>query len=117
MPGLARKVLICAAVDGLVLQPLHSKKDQQRTSPLIKIKYGTASVSQTSRDSVPELPSPDSSFEAFGIVGQSLRSSATLCDVVTDFLQVSLPSFDTATSSLLPAASKSPRFAVNPSMS
>ncbi|KAK3491381.1 SacI homology domain-containing protein [Neurospora crassa] len=69
MPGLARKVLICAAVDGLVLQPLHSKKDPQRNSPLIKIKYGTASVSQTSRDSVPELSSPDSFFEAFGIVG------------------------------------------------
>ncbi|KAK3403149.1 SacI homology domain-containing protein [Sordaria brevicollis] len=69
MPGLARKVLVCAAVDGLILQPLHSKKDQQRPSPLIKIKYGTASVSHASRDSVPELSDPDSSFEAFGIVG------------------------------------------------
>ena len=80
MPGLARKVLVCAAVDGLILQPLYSKKDPQRASPLVKIKYGTASVSQTSKDSVPELSNPDSTFEAFGIVGQSLRGPGTVCD-------------------------------------
>ncbi|KAK3684744.1 SacI homology domain-containing protein [Podospora appendiculata] len=69
MPGLARKVVICAAVDGLILQPLASKKDQ-RSSPLVKIKYGDASISSMSRDSAPDISkSNNSSFEAFGIVG------------------------------------------------
>lgn len=76
MPGLARKVLICAAVDGLVLQPLNSRKDQQqqRPSPLspVRIKYGDASIGPAPRDAassdVSALP-PNSSFEAFGIVG------------------------------------------------
>ncbi|KXX83141.1 Phosphatidylinositide phosphatase SAC2 [Madurella mycetomatis] len=77
MPGLARKVIICAAVDGLVLHPFNSRKDQphQRTSssPLapIRIKYGDASISAIPRDAAPDplsLP-PGSSFEAFGIVG------------------------------------------------
>lgn len=79
MPGLARKVIICAAVDGLVLHPFNSRKDQphQRTSssPLapIRIKYGDASISAIPRDAAPDplsLP-PGSSFEAFGIVGMS----------------------------------------------
>jgi len=68
MPGLARKVIICAAVDGLVLQPLHSKKDQ-RSSPLVRIKYGDASVSTLSKDAGADLSKPNSSFEAFGIIG------------------------------------------------
>ncbi|KAK3360019.1 SacI homology domain-containing protein [Lasiosphaeria hispida] len=68
MPGLARKVIICAAVDGLVLQPLVSKKEQ-RSSPLVGIKYGDASVFTISRDAAPDTSGPNSSFEAFGIVG------------------------------------------------
>jgi hypothetical protein len=82
MPGLARKVIICAAADGLVLHPLNAKKDQQqqqqRSSSLapIRIKYGDASISAISRDAAPDLSSlpPDSSFEAFGIVGRSCPS-------------------------------------------
>ncbi|KAK4242525.1 SacI homology domain-containing protein [Achaetomium macrosporum] len=73
MPGLARKVIICAAVDGLVLHPLNSRKDQQGcASPLapIRIKYGDASISTVARDaSLSSSQSPNSSFEAFGIVG------------------------------------------------
>ena len=80
MPGLARKVLICAAVDGLVLHPLNSRKDQpqqtaqqQRSSPApapIRIRYGDASISTLPRDSaVPDTGSPAPSFEAYGIVG------------------------------------------------
>ncbi|KAH8893431.1 hypothetical protein GQ53DRAFT_718170 [Thozetella sp. PMI_491] len=69
MPGLARKVIICAAVDGLILQPLAPKKEDQRPYAPVKIKYGDALISQVSRDSVPELTKPNSSFEAFGIVG------------------------------------------------
>ncbi|KAH6854320.1 SacI homology domain-containing protein [Chaetomium sp. MPI-CAGE-AT-0009] len=75
MPGLARKVIICAAVDGLVLHPFNSRSiDQQQRSvalPPIRIKYGDASISPAPRDSAPDPASlpPDSSFEAFGIVG------------------------------------------------
>jgi hypothetical protein len=76
MPGLARKVIICAAVDGLVLHPLNSKKDQQqpRSSalPPVRIKYGDASsIATIPRDAAPDLSSlpPNGSFEAFGIVG------------------------------------------------
>lgn len=75
MPGLARKVLICAAVDGLVLHPLGSKREQGQRSPpnaLTKVRYGDASISTiSSRDAGggADLSQPNSSFEAFGIVG------------------------------------------------
>jgi hypothetical protein len=67
MPGLARKVLISAAVDGLILQPLSSKKDQRPAAP-VKVKYGDATISNVSRDVSGPLK-PNASFESFGIVG------------------------------------------------
>jgi hypothetical protein len=81
MPGLARKIVICAAVDGLVLQPLNSKKGE-RLSPVVGIAYGDGSVAPVPRDSVPDLSSPNSSFEAFGIVG-----SLPPCDPLPTSLQ------------------------------
>jgi len=78
MPSLARKVIICAAVDGLILQPLNSRKDQQRPSPSFRIKYGDGSITSVSRDSLPDTSDPNSSFEAFGIVGLSCPSFARL---------------------------------------
>lgn len=87
MPGLARKVVICAAVDGLVLHPLNSRRDQsqqqqqqqqQRASSLapVRIKYGDASISNLSRDAASDPSSlpPDASFEAYGIVGNASPS-------------------------------------------
>lgn len=69
MPSsLARKVLIAAAVDGLIIQPLANKKEQ-KPSPPVKIRYGDATISFVSRDALPDLSVPNSSFEAFGIVG------------------------------------------------
>jgi len=68
MPGLARKIIICAAVDGLILHPINSRKDQ-RPAPPLKLKYGDASVSTISRDALPDTSKANSSFEAFGIVG------------------------------------------------
>lgn len=68
MSGLARKILICAAVDGLIIQPITSKKDQ-RPSPPLKLKYGDASVSTIGRDALPDTSKISSSFEALGIVG------------------------------------------------
>jgi hypothetical protein len=74
MPGLARKVVICAAVDGLILHPISSKKDQ-RPAPPIKIRYGDAALSTTSQDLAAEAAKPSPSFEAFGIVGKSMNES------------------------------------------
>ncbi|RYP02927.1 hypothetical protein DL764_005504 [Monosporascus ibericus] len=68
MPSLARKLLICAAVDGLILQPL-ATKSQQRPSQPVKIRYGDGTVSSISRDQVPDVSGSNSSFEAFGIIG------------------------------------------------
>lgn len=78
MPGLARKIIICAAVDGLVVHPLNSRgkdgqQSAQRTTPQspVRIKYGDASISTIAKDAAPDLSTlpPNSSFEAYGIVG------------------------------------------------
>lgn len=68
MSGLARKIVICAAADGLILQPLNSRKEQRLTPP-VKIKYGDVSISPASRDPSPDASKPNASFEAFGVVG------------------------------------------------
>ncbi|KAI1270081.1 SacI homology domain-containing protein [Xylariaceae sp. FL1019] len=70
MPGLARKLLICAAVDGLIIQPLASKG--QKTPVSAQVKYGgDATVRPVPRDQTLASTSskPNTSFEAFGIVG------------------------------------------------
>lgn len=71
MPFLARKLLICAAVEGIVLQPLTSKKDQsdQRPPLPLRLKYGDAAISSISRDQFASQSKSAPSFEAFGIVG------------------------------------------------
>ncbi|KAK4985074.1 hypothetical protein LTR66_007539 [Elasticomyces elasticus] len=66
MPGLVRKLLICAAVDGLLLQP-SSSKGQTTSTPSIKISYNT-NVITPSLSNGPEDKS-DTSLEAHGIVG------------------------------------------------
>ncbi|KAL2258417.1 hypothetical protein VTK26DRAFT_8280 [Humicola hyalothermophila] len=83
MPGLARKVIICAAVDGLVLHPLNSSnKRESRSSAAaffsspVRIKYGDASISPAPRSDTAaydlasfQQQQPDAWFEAYGIVG------------------------------------------------
>jgi len=74
MPGLARKFLVFAAVDGLIIQPLATKgaaKGQQRSVPPIKIKYSDATVTPVPRDQAATLSTspPKTSFEAFGVIG------------------------------------------------
>lgn len=68
MPGIARKLLIYAAVDGLVIQPLSSKG--QRPFQPLKIRYGDATISSVSREQAPDTTNTDSSFEAFGVIGK-----------------------------------------------
>lgn len=94
MPGLARKVIIYAAVDGLILQPLNSKKEQ-RVAPPVKIKYGDAAISNIS--SLPDTSKGTSSFEAFGIIGKSTLKYLAAASKSTSS-QVSSPSLSSATS-------------------
>ncbi|KJZ79664.1 hypothetical protein HIM_01133 [Hirsutella minnesotensis 3608] len=75
MPGVARKVIICAAIDGLIIQPLSTKG--QRASQPVRVRYGDSSVSAVPRDQVPDNGKPESSFEAFGIVGVITVSRST----------------------------------------
>lgn len=68
MPGLVRKLLVFAAVDGLILQPTAPKG--QRPAPSTKITY-------KDRHIVPINDAYDGEgsakgFEAFGIVGMRL---------------------------------------------
>jgi hypothetical protein len=66
MPGLVRKLLIYAAIDGLVLQPLVQKG--QKPAPALKVAYKGGSIGPILADG----PSPvqGKAFEAFGIVGK-----------------------------------------------
>ncbi len=66
MPGLVRKLVILAAVDGLILQP--STQRNQRAIPSLQIKYNTyeiaaAGVASQAKDET------IASFDAHGIVG------------------------------------------------
>lgn len=66
MPALARKLLVVAALDGLVLQPLGQKN--QRTGHAVRIDYKShkiSSLQESFRDGEP----PPVSFEAYGIIG------------------------------------------------
>ena len=65
MPGLVRKLLIFAAVDGLILQPIERG---QRPTPTTKIAYKDNGITQILKNES-EPAKPGNSFEAFGIVG------------------------------------------------
>ncbi len=67
MPGLARKLAIIAAVDGLILQPLAQRN--QRNFSAIQIDYKTHHIGPIEQDSYDQKQSY-ASFEAHGIVGK-----------------------------------------------
>lgn len=66
MPGLVRKILIFAAVDGLVLQPVAQRN--QRPTAATKIAYKDSTIGPVLKDSG-EAEKSGKSFEAFGVVG------------------------------------------------
>lgn len=73
MPSLVRKLLILAAVDGLVLQPLAPKG--QRPAPAAKIAYNDEdnnieSVVSHGVDNEGDGDGEGKYFEAFGVVGK-----------------------------------------------
>ncbi|KAK1468531.1 hypothetical protein CMEL01_00298 [Colletotrichum melonis] len=86
MPGIARKIIICAAVDGLIIQPFVTKG--QRPAQPVRIKYGDASISSAPREQIPDLSQPNSSFEAFGVIGLITVSRLSYLITITRRQQV-----------------------------
>ncbi|KPM35967.1 hypothetical protein AK830_g10596 [Neonectria ditissima] len=86
MPGVARKIIICAAIDGLIIQPLSSKG--QRPFQPVRIKYGDATLSSIPREQVPDTSKPDTSFEAFGVIGLITVSRLSYLVTITRRQQV-----------------------------
>ncbi|KAI0538809.1 SacI homology domain-containing protein [Xylaria digitata] len=89
MPGLARKLLICAAVDGLIIQPLATKGQTRNPTP-VKVKYGDATVTSAPRDqaTTPDSTPPNASFEAFGIIGLFIAARLSYLIAITGRQQV-----------------------------
>ncbi|KAK1700781.1 SacI homology domain-containing protein [Colletotrichum godetiae] len=86
MPGIARKIIICAAVDGLIIQPFVTKG--QRPAQPVRIKYGDASITPAPREQIPDLSQPNSSFEAFGVIGLITVSRLSYLITITRRQQV-----------------------------
>lgn len=68
MPGLVRKVLIFAAIDGLVLQPAPPRNHRPATEQAIKIAYRSNAIAPLLKDRRDEETAPPA-FEAHGIIG------------------------------------------------
>ncbi|KAL3953188.1 hypothetical protein ACCO45_013131 [Purpureocillium lilacinum] len=86
MPGIARKVIICAAIDGLIIQPLSSKG--QRPSLPVRVHFGDSTVSAVPWDQLPDISKPESSFEAFGVIGLITVSKLSYLVTITRRQQV-----------------------------
>ena len=46
MPGILRKFLIFAAVDGLILQPQHTHSHRQKSAAALRIEYGSSNITR-----------------------------------------------------------------------
>ena len=79
MTGVARKILICAVADGLILQPLSSKG--QRPPQPTKVKFGDSCITSTTRDQVPNTTTSESTFEALGIIDTITTQRISLASV------------------------------------
>ncbi|KAM3079389.1 hypothetical protein ACMFMG_005821 [Clarireedia jacksonii] len=85
MSGLVRKLLIFAAVDGLVLQPATQKG--QRPAPATKIAYNDKHIGPVLHDTQ-QLEGFSNGFEAFGIVGLLTVSKSSFLISITKREQV-----------------------------
>lgn len=68
MPGLVRKLLVIAALDGLVLQPLGQRN--QPTGKAVRIDYKSHNISSL-QEPFRNGERPTAFFEAYGIIGTS----------------------------------------------
>jgi hypothetical protein len=69
MPGLVRKLLIFAAVDGLVLQPAPPRNHKPATEQAIRLDYKSSKIGPLLKDRREEDTAP-STLEVHGIVGK-----------------------------------------------
>lgn len=77
MPGLMRKLLIFAAVDGLILQPAPPRNHKPATDQAIKIAYNNASIGPLMKNRRHE-DTAKGALEAHGIVGIVLIASTPM---------------------------------------
>lgn len=70
MPGIIRKLVIFAAVDGLVLQPW-TQRTQPTSLPSLEINYKTRRVTRTLHAENLEHVDSAQKLEAHGLIGQS----------------------------------------------
>jgi hypothetical protein len=70
MPALVRKLLIFAAVDGLILQPALHKSTRGSAEPAIKISYKGAAISPVLQD---KKNGGSSILEVHGIIGRAFQ--------------------------------------------
>ncbi|QSZ33271.1 hypothetical protein DSL72_002859 [Monilinia vaccinii-corymbosi] len=84
MPGLVRKLLIFAAVDGLILQPAAQKG--QRPAPSTKITYKDAHIGPINE--AQGVEGSAKGFEAFGIIGLLTVSKSSFLISITKREQV-----------------------------
>jgi hypothetical protein len=68
MPSLVRKLLIFAAVDGIILQPAPPKSHKPATEQAIKITYKGNQIGPLFRDRREEDTSTES-LEVHGVIG------------------------------------------------
>lgn len=82
MPGVIRKILLFAAVDGLVLQPI-GQRNQRPAAPL-KIDYKSHKPTPSLRDTTHDIErDKDASIEVQGVIGVlKITSSAYLISVL-----------------------------------
>ena len=66
MPGLARKLLIIAAVDGLILQPYHN--NTRSSANLVQVDYKTHHIHSPARVSNYQYKN-DACLESHGLIG------------------------------------------------
>ncbi|TVY21650.1 Phosphatidylinositide phosphatase [Lachnellula arida] len=91
MPGLFQKLLVSAAVDGIILQPVAQKG--QRPASATKIAYNDHHIGPVLKDggeSESESEGGGKSFEAFGIVGLLTVSKSSFLVSITRRQQVAL---------------------------
>lgn len=74
MPALLRKLTICAAVDGLILQPYNHGSSPRHNGPsepsAIRIDYKTNKISSLSPSAADRTERSDPGLEAYGLVGK-----------------------------------------------
>ena len=94
MPSLVRKLLIFAAVDGLILQPAPPRNHPPTTQQAIKVDY-KGNVGPLLKDRREEDTAPDS-IEAHGIIGTGASLGALRHSHIADKLDRTPKSCDIA---------------------